>query len=96
MDENEMRRIVREEVFRALSEFFLDRDRERYSDRYHPEREEYRVRNLRRLSDITDALASNVMRLQSVPTLQPPKCGFDKKQANAIKAGVDDLNNKIT
>lgn len=95
MDENEMRRIVREEVFRAMSEFFLDRDRERYSDRYHPEREEYIVRNLRRLSDITDALASNIMRMQSIPTLQPPKCGFDKKQANAIKAGVDDLNNKI-
>ncbi|ETX12009.1 hypothetical protein OCH239_18630 [Roseivivax halodurans JCM 10272] len=95
MDENEMRRIVRDEVFRALSEFFLDNDRERYSDSYQPLREEHTVRNLRRLSDITDALASNVMRLQSVPTLQPTKCGFDKKQANAIKSGVDDLNNKI-
>lgn len=95
MDENEIRRVVREEVFKALSEFFLDLDRERYADRYHPERDEFTVRNLRRLSDITDALASNVMRLQSVPTLQPPKCGFDKKQVDAIKSGVDDLNNKI-
>lgn len=91
MEEEDFRKIVREEIHRALGQF-LEEMRWR---RYYPEELGF-DRAVLRLVETSEVLSDNVMRLQAMaPSLRPTRCGFDRNQADKIEKVVDDISSKL-
>lgn len=94
MEDKELRRIIREEIRNALSEFFAQQrisdmeesfQRERSSGPW-PKRMDYQVD---RLSFFTDRLASTVMRLEDWG--DECECSYSETDIKHIKDKVDKL-----